>query len=157
MNYEELVIDFADRTMANLAFIRAAKDAGGDVYEVTQLWNSLLGLVVALPGRHRDRLPLTSLDEMHAAGWPNITTSGRLRQENLRGLITYLRNAVAHFNVEFLDRDRTGQITSVRIWTCPNPLSPDADWEGEMTVDELDKLARHLALSWRETLARGVA
>src|SRR5262249_2901464 len=97
MNYETLVADFADRTIANLDFIRKAKAAGEDVYEVTQLWNSLLGLIVALPARQRDRLPLTPLDVLYSAGWPNITTSGKLRHDNLLGLITYMRNAVAHF------------------------------------------------------------
>jgi len=45
--YGNLIRDFAERTIQNLNFIQAqASAADPDAYEVTQLWNSLLGLIV---------------------------------------------------------------------------------------------------------------
>lgn len=44
--HERFIIDFAKRTRANLEFIEQAKPSGDQVFEVTQLVNSLLGLLV---------------------------------------------------------------------------------------------------------------
>lgn len=47
MEYTNFIVDFARRTLLNLDYMQAQADRGvEDVYPVTQLWNSLLGLVV---------------------------------------------------------------------------------------------------------------
>jgi hypothetical protein len=56
---------FAERTRKNLRFIVAAYDGGQDVHTVTQLINSLLGLIVypyEFYGLERfDKLPLSKV------------------------------------------------------------------------------------------------
>lgn len=46
MEYSVLVKDFAKRTRHNLEIIRAHKEQSQEVYDVTQLVNSFLGLIV---------------------------------------------------------------------------------------------------------------
>ena len=48
MNYEDVIADFATRTKKNLELIRRlqAEDPESEIYEVTQLLNSMLGLLV---------------------------------------------------------------------------------------------------------------
>jgi hypothetical protein len=45
--YRDLIVDFAQRTLRNLDHVQAQARTGDEgVYPVTQLWNSLLGLIV---------------------------------------------------------------------------------------------------------------
>ena len=46
MNYESVIRDFAERTRKNLRAIEDLQAKGGEAYEVTQLVNSMLGLLV---------------------------------------------------------------------------------------------------------------
>ena len=50
MQYKDTVRDFAERTIKNLEAIEKMKNnnSNADVYEVTQLINSLLGLLVLI-------------------------------------------------------------------------------------------------------------
>ena len=45
MNYESVIRDFAERTRKNLGIIEGLHAEGGEGYEVTQLVNSMLGLL----------------------------------------------------------------------------------------------------------------
>ena len=83
--HEQFIIDFAKRTRANLEFIEAAEKDGQSVFEVTQLANSLLGLLIFPKERYMDSIPNTPLAELVSNGWPDIkTTYGQLQQDTLR-------------------------------------------------------------------------
>ena len=173
--YADLIVNFAERTIQNLNFLRAQASAGDpNVFEVTQLWNSLLGLIV-LPHerdyegggmRHIPRTPMIELWSQDPP-WPRITVSAP-DHESLHDLVRDLRNAVAHFNVEFLtgpDNKPDDEITAVTVWTQgsrrkkvpDNPGRPAFDplgrpvkagnyyWEGQINVEELERLARLIA------------
>jgi hypothetical protein len=163
MNYPDLITDFAKRTLANLDLVKRAADQGRpDAYEVTQLWNSLLGLIVAPRERDVRRLPKTQLAQLHAAGWPAITTAGELQSETLRGLVGTLRNAVAHFNVEF-HANAGGEIQQVSLWNeatddmgRPLPDQPHR-WDGRLDVDQLEQLARKIASTYVDDLGTRAA
>lgn len=157
MNYPDLITDFAKRTLANLDLVKRAADEGrADTYEVTQLWNSLLGLIVAPRERDMKILPKIPLAQLHAVGWPVITTAGELQSETLRGLVGTLRNAVAHFNVEF-HADRGGEIQYVSLWNeatdkgRPLPGRPHS-WDGRIDIDQLEQLARKIASTYVDDL-----
>lgn len=99
---------FAQRTRTNLAFIKNAFDAGEEVHVVTQLVNSLLGLVV-FPWEKSfyKRAKETSLE-----GWPKWSvTLGKC--VTLEDLIEHLRNGIAHMDIEFSSDDR--QLDKVKI------------------------------------------
>src|SRR5215471_14830313 len=78
MEYTNFIIDFVERTRCNLEHIEERARCGDDddVYPVTQLWNSLLGLIVVLHEDHEQRLPATPMTELYAQGWPDITIKG---------------------------------------------------------------------------------
>jgi hypothetical protein len=138
MMYEEVVRDFARRTKANLAVIDRLRASGNEVYEVTQLVNSLLGLLVFPQQEFVDRIPEKTLDQLRQDGWPIPNVRGNFRQvSDLRQLIRYLRNAIAHFNVQFLG-DGQGQIRGLRVW---NEKRSVKTWEAELSVDDIRGIA----------------
>jgi HEPN pEK499 p136 len=136
MNYHEaVIIDFARRTRANLEFIEAAKGRGENVFEVTQLANSLLGLLVFPQQRYMSSIPDTPLSDLVSQGWPKIrTTAGALPEENLQQLLRMLRNSIAHCNVEFIS-ETEGQITGIKVWNINN--SGKKTWQAELSLDDL--------------------
>lgn len=144
MEYESIVSDFAKRTRINLETLRAVQQEGRQVYEVTALVNSLLGLLVFPQQQFMDRIPETPLAELHALGWPVPRIRGSFNQvATLRELARYLRNAVAHFNLKFRV-DGSGQIDGVILWNTRNQRKV---WEVEMNLDELDGIVdRFVAL-----------
>lgn len=158
VEYRDLVIDFAQRTLRNLDHIQELAAAGDEtVYDVTQLWNSLLGLIVLPRERQIKLIPVTPMSEVWTRGWPRISVSGpEYEPETLRGFVTALRNAVAHFNVDFGAAD--GDITSVMVWNEQldvnrRPIRGSRGWVGRMTIADLDGLARRIANLYVEELA----
>jgi hypothetical protein len=155
MNYTDLITNFATRTLANLDLVKRAADAGDPgAFEITQLWNSLLGLIVAPRERDLTRLPETPVEQLHAEGWPDITVAGKLESEDLRGLVSTLRHAVAHFNVEF-HANGDGEIQEVSLWNAgPGSAASGRPhrWDGRLTVDELERLARMIARTYIDNL-----
>jgi hypothetical protein len=140
MDYQkEFVIDFARRTRSNLEFIEAAEKRGEAVFEVTQLANSLLGLLV-FPREHYMRsIPDTPLPNLVKMGWPDIrTTLGQLPQDTLRQLMRMLRNSIAHCNVEFV-ADQDSRITGIVVWNTNK--DGHRTWQAELTIDDLRAIA----------------
>ena len=156
--YNELISDFADRTLRNLDFVQErVRDGEQDLYDVTQLWNSLLGLVV-LPletdkKRGNRRIPATPMTELGCQGWPRLTSSGQ-DNESLHDVVKHLRHAVAHANVEFVPRS-DGEIISVKIWN--ESPSGGHKWTGAATVEELERFVRLLVEMYRATFAKRAA
>jgi hypothetical protein len=142
MMYEDLVRDFAARTRRNLEFINQHhSDSEAEVYEVTQLINSLLGLLVFPQQRFIDQIPAIPLKELEAQGWPRIRTSPNYPEcQDLKKLVRYLRNAVTHFNVEFIPNTR-GQIHGLKVWN-KDPKTSKITWEAELSLDELRAIVR---------------
>lgn len=145
----DFIADFAQRTLRNLDRVQAQASSGDEgVYPVTQLWNSLLGLIVLPRERDLRRIPRIPMTELWSQGWPRLTAHGP-EHRSLRDLVNDLRRAVAHFNVEFTaGSDR--EITSVTMWTQDSdsggrPVPGSRRWEGRITVEELDRLARSIA------------
>ena len=92
MMYEDVIRDFAERTRLNLRAIERLETDRHDVYEVTQLVNSTLGLLVFPQQEFVDRIPETPLTELVRDGWPVPTVRRRAdRVNNLNQLIRYLR------------------------------------------------------------------
>lgn len=133
MNYDDLLKDFTKRTKRNLAVIEELHEKGEEVYEVTQLVNSCLGLLVFPKERFIQEIPETPLEQLEQEGWPIPKLTGNFPQaRNLRELIRYLRNAIAHFNIEFIGDD-------IRILRVCNKRHGKKLWEAELTVDDLRK------------------
>ncbi len=130
------VHDFARRTLKNLEAIEemARKDPN-DYFEVTQLINSAIGLLIFPKEVDYDSIPEIALDNLPMEiPLPKIL-HGRLPKDNLRELVRYLRNGFAHYNVEF--ENFNNQIVGVYIW---NGEGGGVDWVAYTSVDDLRKL-----------------
>jgi hypothetical protein len=149
MEYKELVEDFAKRTRINLKIFRRIQiehpkiidnykkeDPQTDMYEVTQLINSLLGLLVFPREEFIGKIPNKTIDELKNDGWPIPKIKGHYNQaNNLNQLVRYLRNAIAHCNIEFSHKHKV--ITGLELWN-KDPHTGNITWHASMTIDEID-------------------
>lgn len=141
MMYEDVVADFAKRTIANLRAIRQMRHESdrAPVYEVTQLINSMLGLLVFPQQRYVDRIPTTPLVELERQGWPVPQVVGDYPQvSDLRGLVRMLRNAISHFNLEFHPSD-DNEIDRLTVWNT-EPRTGKVTWKAQLSVSDLDAI-----------------
>jgi hypothetical protein len=150
----DLVKEFGERTLSNLNFIQQHA-ARPDVYEVTQLWNSLSGLLVLPYEREINEIRAT-LAEAADRGWPHLSETFPLADAqsastDLADQVRRLRNAVSHYNVRFLSRD--GSINAVEVWNHQRPQGGSgisqrdmaSNWQTEISTVELNQLARATA------------
>lgn len=118
MNYANVVEDFASRTKKNLETLRQLQKQHPEIeiYDVTQLINSMLGLLVFPQQSYFKKIPKITLVELQTQGWPipKVTPSSK-QAKNLRDLMRYMRNSVAHCNIIFLTDDRN-VIIGLRMW-----------------------------------------
>ena len=137
MDYENVVKDFAKRTKHNLSLIQEHHKKGNEAYEVTQLINSCLGLLV-LPQQNFIRsIPETPIDELIDEGWIIPTVDGNYPQvKNLNELMRYMRNAIAHCNIEFISNSED-QLESIKIW---NENRNRIIWKATLGLKELESL-----------------
>jgi hypothetical protein len=139
MDYQNLVRDFIQRTRKNLEYIEKAHatDPSAEVYEVTQLINSLLGLIVFPKEQYFLHIPETPLEDLAAKGWKIPDVKGNFSKiKNLRQLMQYMRNAVAHSNLEFISDGH--KLTGIRLWNCTR--GGVKNWQIEMKLTELREI-----------------
>jgi ADP-ribosylglycohydrolase len=139
---------FAQRTLANLDHVLETARANRDLHPVTQLANSLLGLVVfpyerAIVKKLEER-ELASLD-----GWPKWDlkvddSEPSKKTKTLGRLLWHLRNAAAHGRLRF-SSDST-DLQDVRLIVEDKPNQPDAtvNWRAEISAAQLEGFCRRL-------------
>ena len=138
MMYSEIIRDFARRTQKNLTAIEQLRADGHEVYEATQLVNSMLGLLIFPQQEYIGRIPNTPFHELIQEGWPLPKVRGQFSQvADLKQLVRYLRNAIAHFNIEFVG-DGQGSIWLLRVW---NENRGTKTWEAELTLADIRQIA----------------
>jgi len=98
----ELEDEFIARTKKNLIAIECLKDKGCEVYEVTQLLNSMLGLLVFPKEKLYKKIQPKNWDMMVKEGWP-LPSGDNAKVSDLEELIRKMRNAVAHINIELVN------------------------------------------------------
>ena len=133
---QQTVRDFASRTRTNLEFIELhVDDPRAEVYEVTQLINSLLGLLVFPQQKTIESIPETPLTELEHQGWPRIKmTTGASECQTLRQSMRYLRNSVAHFDIEFIN-DKRFEIAGIKVWN--RNRSGRITWKAYLSVEDV--------------------
>ena len=117
MSNFDLEDEFIARTQKNLRAIECLKEKGGEVYEVTQLLNSMLGLLIFPRARFFEKIQDKSWDLMDKEGWP-LPSGDNAHVSDLEELIRHMRNAVAHckFNLT-TDHD---EISSIEFRDIPS-------------------------------------
>lgn len=143
MNYdhEKLLADFAKRTRHNLQLIREiqATQPEKQAYEVTQLVNSTLGLLVFPRENYIKEIPNKTLDELKSEGWPIPQVhSGFTEARDLRDFLRLMRNAIAHFNVEFVPNEKS-EIAGLKVWNTKEKDGRKVKtWQVELSLDALE-------------------
>jgi len=135
VQYIDLVREFAGRTRSNIKLIQAAVNTGQNGYEVTQLINSMLGLLVFPEQEFYDKIPKTTIHDLEKEGWPIPRVRGNYQQvSDLKQLMRYLRNGITHFNLRFTEMN--GHVDGLIIW---NELTKgNKNWEAELKIKELE-------------------
>ncbi len=152
MEYTSLIHDFAERTLRNLEHIEKQERLGVDqVYPVTQLWNSLLGLVVAPRERDVALIPHARLDGPMTSDWSRLTTTFGPEPRTVQELFRNLRNSVAHFNVEFWPGS-SGEIAWIHLWNNA-PRGGPMIWKATISAPDLNALSKQLAHAYLECFA----
>ena len=138
MEYKNLVKDFADRTEHNLNIIEKINAHENQAaYEVTQLINSLLGLLILPQQEFFNSIPTDSIDKARKDGWTIPDPMDDFRQvDNLSVFLRYLRNGVSHFNIKFLSTDE--QISGIEIWNQP-PRS-EINWKINLSIHDIKSI-----------------
>lgn len=137
MEYHDVVKDFAKRTVVNLTYIKETKSKQSEfeVYEVTQLINSMLGLLIFPQQKYFNCIEEIPVSELKERGWPTPQTAkGFPEAKNLRELVRYMRNAISHFNVKFIANQ--GELSGLRLWNECRSCRRKT-WEAQFELDEL--------------------
>ncbi len=136
MIYKHLLRDFAERTLKNLEILERHYGSD-DRYEVTQLVNSLLGLVVFPKEKALKHIPTDLLSDLKAKDWPMFDVKAdNTGCDNLRKLIENLRHGTAHDNITF--EDNGGKIA----WLTFSNKWKSRHWEGRISVADLRKFIK---------------
>lgn len=139
--------DFAERTLANLDYIQKARKKSATVFETTQLVNSMLGLIT-FP-KERNRVPRTKLEALDQNIWPKASElrgkplrSNVKHKETLQQVVTGIRHAVSHAQIEFrtVRRGSQSEIVGLRFWN-----DKKEPWELVISTGSLEKFIRALA------------
>ncbi|HBG59221.1 MAG TPA: HEPN family nuclease [Anaerolineaceae bacterium] len=150
MSNFDLEDEFIARTQKNLKAIECLKQKGGEVYEVTQLLNSMLGLLIFPKEKLYKKIQPKNWDMMVKEGWP-LPSGDNAHVSNLKQLVRNMRNAVAHFNIELVNDGN--EITGIRFGSFSKPDShrEGPHWTGMYDIASLrefvNKLSEHLQSS----------
>ena len=144
---EDLVKEFAYRTKKNLETTeqiqREYPESQIKIYETTQLINSLLGLIIFPREKYYDNIPETPITDLANNGWPiPKVIDGYQQARNLRELVSNLRHAFAHCNIEFLNQD--SEISGLKVWN-KDPRNGRILWKAKMTINDIKILTDKLA------------
>jgi hypothetical protein len=137
-------LGFAARTRENLEFVLDASSRGQHVHAVTQLVNSMLGLVCfpweALVLDQAKQLPFETLPQ---DGWPKfVVTLGKCN--TLHDLLRHLRNAVAHGHMTYSSDSLNPNEVEIRFEDRPNKHSP-VNWVASLRADDLKEFCHRFS------------
>ena len=126
---------FIARTQKNLEAIERLKREDVEVYEVTQLLNSMLGLLIFPKERFFEKIQNKRWDMMVKEEWP-LPSEDYSHVSDLKQLITNMRNAVAHCNIELIPEH--GEIISIEFRDYPwGDNHKEPHWKGVYDVASL--------------------
>ncbi|HAF48226.1 MAG TPA: hypothetical protein DCL08_03165 [Anaerolineaceae bacterium] len=137
MTSYELEDELISRTLNNLRAVEKLSQEDKSVYEVTQLINSLLGLLV-YPNERLKKIPEITWETMIKEGWP-LPLGENAQVSGLKQLIKYMRHAVAHFNIEFITEEN--EIVGIRFknYSSSDEYREKPLWIGEYGLEPLKK------------------
>jgi len=143
--FEVTVRHFAHRTRKNLRTIEAlSKRAPDDHFEVTQLVNSAIGLLMFPQQEFFESIPQMGIEELKKNGWPIPQFEhGGERTQDLRSLTKNMRNSFAHFNIDF--KSEGGRIAGIYLWNRPDERK-SPNWVCYISIQDLGLLFDKFAM-----------
>ena len=143
-------VGLSQRTWKNFELAWQAREADEDNYDfhiVTQLLNSLLGLVIVPWANHKDDdLWKVKLIELENSGWPSWQFSKGYRQTTtLRQLLRHLRNAASHGRYRFIGDIDSRCLSRVTLVVTDAPEGKPTNWKAEIGGAELHKFCQLLS------------
>ena len=160
MRYEDILESrnttkgFARRSLRNLVLAKESFDSREDFHVVTQLVNSLLGIVIVPRVRQAKGAFLSiTMAELAQRGWPQWDFTGKDGSESatLGDFLQQLRNATAHGHFAFAGDPDSRHLRNVRIMASNGPIGK-APWSYEIQGDKLYEFCTRLA-NYIETYA----
>jgi hypothetical protein len=140
------------RTRENLEVIEKARETGDPkAHVVTQLGNSLLGLVV-FPWEHQglDNLKKRSMSAIKLEGWPDeIMEMGKDKTKTLGDFVHHMRNALAHGRIWFSSDNRNLNEVTLVLKDRKSPKSP-VYWRARLNGGHLRQFCDTL-MKWIES------
>jgi len=132
----ELEDELISRTETNLRAIEKLHKQGVTVYEVTQLINSLLGLLVFPRETFLKQIPIISRNSMIKEDWP-LPDEQISQVQYLRELVRNMRNAVAHFNIELITHGNEIEGIIFKDYALQDKDKTNPLWIGVYRVDQV--------------------
>ena len=147
-------MEIARRTEKNLGFIKAEFDRMGEdspVHLVTQLVNSLLGMVILPREQYLElRNEETDLGRLVSEGWPewNVTKG---KTDTLGQLARHIRNAAAHGRITFSSDSRYLHEVVITVEDSRDG-GESINWLADINGDKLYEFCVKFAMHVRETI-----
>ena len=114
MEYNTFVKDFVKRTYRNLEHIEQSYSCNvDDVYEFTQLVNSLLGLLVIPQEKERGRINNDYVSEGILLLLQRSIILDDYNNDSFNEILRHMRNAIAHGSIEVSSTN--GEISSIKF------------------------------------------
>lgn len=133
--------ELAMRTIKNYNHIKALSEKqitidDNNAYEVTQLINSLLGIVVSIKESELFDEELSRIQFNSDWGCPTI--SNKYKGKDTIEIIKHLRNATAHMNIVPHPSKKETEISTITFKSI-NSETETTVWSCVFTVEELEK------------------
>lgn len=145
--YTDFTRDFAERTLKNLDYIETSEKKGENTYEITQLINSFLGLIVFPQENDKARVSQVAIDSKIIQDLDVCITgntyTGQYGAVNLQNLIYHFRNAISHGHIEPYANEN-GEIFKIEFQD-QNPFKKNEEFRIEVEISLLRKFVRAFA------------
>lgn len=141
------------RTKKNLDAIGAInainKEGKSEVYEVTQLVNSCLAVIVHVHESKITKRNDFSLQPKKLNGWPNLSPIEESLHKPLKWSeqMRLIRNGIAHGNIKFHPEKGNREITHIEIW---NEHQKKPTWGAKISIDQMRKMIKFIDTKFGE-------
>ncbi|MDL2281205.1 hypothetical protein LJC10_05035 [Selenomonadales bacterium OttesenSCG-928-I06] len=153
--YVEFVKDFAKRTKENLDFIeKNHKNNNHQVYEFTQLVNSLLGLIVIPKEKEYRKINDSFVKTTTLENLKNKIERDDYNNNSFKQILRRMRNAIAHAGIEIKPNENNNIINKIKFTDINTTNTEDKGkiFIIELTHDDLRDFVEDFSCKLQEKL-----
>lgn len=136
-SFSDFERELAKRTYLNYLFIKEKKDENDNLFEVTQLINSLLGIIISVKESEIFDEEINKIvgTEIQRKDWG--LPESKIKSENLKDIVKHLRNAAAHLNITPLPNKPKEVLTDIKFESY-NSDSNELVWRAIFRIEQLE-------------------